>query len=218
MCYDALKAMGEGSDGKANPQKKPPAISKDPKYKDLMRGLEIQKEKDRRFLPHPKMEKLKSLVLEHLLRKETTDEGGESAELNPDTRVMVFVSFRDCVEEVVDYLNSDSPIIKATKFVGQGTDKGGRKGFAQKEQLAVHLLIFFILPFWMLIRDVQVIQKFRTGEFNLLVSTSIGEEGLDIGEIDLIVCYDAQKTPIRMVRGPYHRMEFVMLTQHSFNG
>lgn len=33
----------------------------------------------------------------------------------------------------------------------------------------------------------------------MLVSTSIGEEGLDIGEIDMIVCYDAQKTPIRMV-------------------
>ena len=47
----------------------------------------------------------------------------------------------------------------------------------------------------------QVIKKFKTGEFNILVSTSIGEEGLDIGEIDLIVCYDAQKTPIRMVRG-----------------
>ena len=35
--------------------------------------------------------------------------------------------------------------------------------------------------------------------YNVLVSTSIGEEGLDIGEVDLIVCYDAQKTPIRMV-------------------
>lgn len=33
----------------------------------------------------------------------------------------------------------------------------------------------------------------------MLVSTSIGEEGLDIGEVDMIVCYDAQKTPIRMV-------------------
>jgi len=31
------------------------------------------------------------------------------------------------------------------------------------------------------------------------VATSVGEEGLDIGEIDFIVCYDAQKTPIRMV-------------------
>lgn len=45
----------------------------------------------------------------------------------------------------------------------------------------------------------QVIQKFKSGHFNVLVSTSIGEEGLDIGEVDVIVCYDAQKTPIRMV-------------------
>ena len=33
----------------------------------------------------------------------------------------------------------------------------------------------------------------------MLVSTSIGEEGLDIGEIDRIVCYDAQQSSIRMV-------------------
>lgn len=43
-------------------------------------------------------------------------------------------------------------------------------------------------------------KKFKNGEYNVLVATSIGEEGLDIGEVDLIVCYDAQKTPIRMVR------------------
>ena len=62
-----------------------------------------------------------------------------------------------------------------------------------------------------------MIQRFKTGEFNLLVSTSIGEEGLDIGEIDLIVCYDAQKTPIRMVRGIYHMVASEVLTQPSFN-
>ena len=33
----------------------------------------------------------------------------------------------------------------------------------------------------------------------MLVATSIGEEGLDIGEVDLIVCYDASASPIRMV-------------------
>ena len=137
MCYDVLKAMGENPSGKPNPQKKPPAITKDKKYKDLIRGLEIQKEAQNRFPPHPKMEKLKSLVLEHLLRKGATDDAGP-AELNPNTRVMVFVSFRDCVEEVVDYLNLDSPIIKATRFVGQSTDKEGRKGFGQKEQLTVY--------------------------------------------------------------------------------
>ena len=31
------------------------------------------------------------------------------------------------------------------------------------------------------------------------MATSVGEEGLDIGEVDIIVCYDAPKSPIRMV-------------------
>jgi len=35
------------------------------------------------------------------------------------------------------------------------------------------------------------------------VATCIGEEGLDIGEVDMIICYDAQKTPIRMVGSAY---------------
>lgn len=38
--------------------------------------------------------------------------------------------------------------------------------------------------------------------YNVLVATSVGEEGLDIGEVDMIICYDAQKTPIRMVITP----------------
>lgn len=36
-----------------------------------------------------------------------------------------------------------------------------------------------------------VLQAFHSGEFNVLVSTAIGEEGLDISGVDLVVCYDA---------------------------
>lgn len=32
------------------------------------------------------------------------------------------------------------------------------------------------------------------------MSTCVGEEGLDIGEVDLIICFDAQKSPIRLVQ------------------
>lgn len=46
----------------------------------------------------------------------------------------------------------------------------------------------------------QVVHRFRQGGFNTLVSTCVGEEGLDIGEVDLIVCFDAQKNPIRLVQ------------------
>lgn len=46
----------------------------------------------------------------------------------------------------------------------------------------------------------QVMQAFRNGGYNTLVSTCVGEEGLDIGEVDLIVCFDAHKSPIRLVQ------------------
>lgn len=51
-----------------------------------------------------------------------------------------------------------------------------------------------------LTRDRQTIRKFKQGVYNVLVATSIGEEGLDIGEIDLIVCYEANKSPVRMLQ------------------
>jgi ERCC4-related helicase len=66
-------------------------------------------------------------------------------------------------------------------FVGQSTNKGTGKGMKQKEQL-------------------QVVKDFQNGDYNVLVSTSIGEEGLDIGEIDLIFCFDSQGSPVRMLQ------------------
>ncbi|EEB92655.1 hypothetical protein MPER_08804 [Moniliophthora perniciosa FA553] len=94
---------------------------------------------------------------------------------------MVFVTNREAVEEIVQAMDAHRPLLRASRFIGQGTDVRGQKGLAQKEQL-------------------EVIKKFKAGEFNVLVATSIGEEGLDIGEVDLIICYDAQKTPIRMLQ------------------
>ena len=39
--------------------------------------------------------------------------------------------------------------------------------------------------------------RFRSGGYNTLVATCVGEEGLDIGEVDLIVLFDVSKSPIR---------------------
>jgi len=46
----------------------------------------------------------------------------------------------------------------------------------------------------------QVMREFREGGYNTLVSTCIGEEGLDIGDVDLIICFDVQKSPVRLVQ------------------
>ena len=43
-------------------------------------------------------------------------------------------------------------------------------------------------------------RDFREGGYNTLISTCVGEEGLDIGEVDLIICFDAHKSPIRLVQ------------------
>ena len=45
----------------------------------------------------------------------------------------------------------------------------------------------------------EVVARFRKGEFNVLVATCIAEEGLDIGEVDIIISFDALASPIRCV-------------------
>jgi fanconi anemia group M protein len=43
-------------------------------------------------------------------------------------------------------------------------------------------------------------QKFRSGAYNVIVATSIGEEGLDIMEVDLVISFDANISPLRMIQ------------------
>ena len=44
-----------------------------------------------------------------------------------------------------------------------------------------------------------MVHKFREGGYNTLVATCVGEEGLDIGDVDLIICFDAHNSPVRYV-------------------
>lgn len=122
------------------------------------------------FVGHPKMTYLCDSLLNHFM------DAGEGS----STRAIVFSEYRDSAEEIVRVLNAHQPLIKATVFVGQADSKrsGGMK---QKQQI-------------------ETIEKFKTGSFNVLVATSIGEEGLDIGQVDLIICYDASASPIRMLQ------------------
>ena len=166
--YEALKDLKTSAKGKMK------EIVTHPNFASIMRDTEdIVNGRD--FSGHPKMVKLKEVVLEHF----------EKAKLEgtlESTRIMVFCSFRQVVEEIVDRLNKSSEI-RATRLVGQGGDTKGKKGLKQKEQN-------------------QVLADFKKGAFNVLVATSIGEEGLDIGELDLIVCYEAPKSSVRTVSSP----------------
>ncbi|KAJ3069016.1 hypothetical protein HDU98_007904 [Podochytrium sp. JEL0797] len=129
---------------------------------------------------HPKLKQLVDNVVAHFTAHAAAVAAGNC---DWQTRVMVFSNFRESVHEIRDELKKHEPLVKVMSFVGQsgGGKKGGAKGCTQKEQL-------------------ELIEKFQQGGYNVLVATCIGEEGLDIGDVDLIVCYDAQNSPIRMLQ------------------
>jgi len=148
MCYNYLEEISRENDedDADGPGKKAAAKTKklrsEPMFQAVMREIEMQRNKG--FAVHPKMDRLKGLAVQHFAEKLADDsevidtgDGKEGQAEREDTKVMVFVTFRECVDEIVEALNFERPLIRATKFVGQGTDKQGKKGMAQKEQLEV---------------------------------------------------------------------------------
>ncbi|KAL1892102.1 3'-5' DNA helicase [Sporothrix stenoceras] len=122
------------------------------------------------FESHPKLTFLKEQLFDHF----------KDQPPGSNTRAIVFNEFRDSAEDIVRNLNRGIPNVKASIFVGQADSKRS-VGMKQKAQI-------------------EAIKRFKSGEFNVLVATSIGEEGLDIGQVDLIICYDASSSPIRMLQ------------------
>ncbi|SCV74171.1 BQ2448_6603 [Microbotryum intermedium] len=152
-------------------------LASKPEFKKIANDVKALKAKSG-YVGHPKMERLRSMCWDHF--KAAENEMDPLAGKPRQTRIMVFCNYRAVVEEIVMCLNKHAPTIKATRFVGQAAAKDG-KGMTQKHQN-------------------EAIRKFKAGVYNVLVASSIGEEGLDIGEIDLIVCYEANKSPIRMLQ------------------
>lgn len=173
--YDSLLQFREETEEKGQKGSKyKRQIIECPSFQEMMDKMAAWSKKDD-FISHPKLTCLSDTILNHFM---DAGEGREGASTN--TRIIVFSEYRDSAEEIVRVLNTHKPMIRAAVFVGQADSKrsGGMK---QAEQI-------------------ERIQKFKKGEFNVLVATSIGEEGLDIGQVDLIVCYDASASPIRMLQ------------------
>ena len=92
-------------------------------------------------------------------------------------RVIVFTESRDTAEALTEFLGES---FETRKFVGQG-DKEGSDGMTQKQQQ-------------------ERLDQFRNGEFEVLVSTSVAEEGLDVPEVDLVLFYEPVPTAIRSIQ------------------
>jgi Fanconi anemia group M protein len=102
----------------------------------------------------------------------------EQLTLDPNSRIIVFATYRDSVSMLVDHLAEAG--IPAIRFVGQAS-RNMEKGLSQKEQI-------------------EAIHKFREGKYHVLVATSVGEEGLDIPSTDLVVFYEAVPSEVRSIQ------------------
>lgn len=96
-----------------------------------------------------------------------------------DSRIIVFTHYRETSDLVMEALNRNKNI-RAVRFIGQAS-KNGDKGLRQKEQ-------------------VKLIEQFKEGIYNVLVATSVAEEGLDIPSTDLVVFYEPIPSEIRTIQ------------------
>ncbi len=92
-----------------------------------------------------------------------------------DGKALVFTSYRDSVEIIHKKLTEMG--ISCGFLIG----KAGETGLKQKQQI-------------------ETVQKFRDGTYKVLVATRVGEEGLDISEVNLVVFYDNVPSSIRHVQ------------------
>jgi len=90
-------------------------------------------------------------------------------------KTLIFTSYRDSVEVIHKKLIDMN--IKAGILIG----KSGETGLKQKQQI-------------------ETVQKFRDGTYTVLIATRVGEEGLDISEVNHVIFYDNVPSSIRYIQ------------------
>ncbi len=103
----------------------------------------------------------------------------EQLNKNPDSRVIIFTNYRDMSELVTQGLEEVDGV-RPVRFVGQAS-KYKDTGLTQKQQ-------------------VEILDQFKSGEYNTLVATSVAEEGLDIPATDLVLFYEPVPSEIRSIQ------------------
>ncbi len=122
---------------------------------------------------------INSLRIEHPKLKEVGQIVSNQIKKNPKSRIIVFTQYRDTSKMVFEYLNSITSVSPA-RFIGQA-GKTDDKGLTQKQQE-------------------QIVSDFRKGIYNILIATSVAEEGLDIPSTDLVIFYEPIPSEIRNIQ------------------
>ncbi|MFA4960927.1 MAG: DEAD/DEAH box helicase [Candidatus Pacearchaeota archaeon] len=155
--------------------------------KSLYKQAEEKKSKGvQKLVKDPLFTKAYSLattsLLEHPKLEKLKELVSEQFQKNQNSKIIIFAQFRETVRKISETLNK-LPNVKSKVFVGQAIKKNerGETGLKQKEQK-------------------EIIEKFRTGKINVLVATSIAEEGLDIPEVNEVIFYEPVPSAIRKIQ------------------
>jgi Fanconi anemia group M protein len=122
---------------------------------------------------------LKSLQIEHPKLDAVEEIVAKQLGMKPDSLIIVFTHYRDTSIMVEERLTKN-PLIRPIRFVGQG-GKLNDKGLTQKQQA-------------------DIVEKFRKGIYNVLIATSVAEEGLDIPSTELVIFYEPIPSEIRNIQ------------------
>ncbi|GAA5818899.1 MAG: DEAD/DEAH box helicase [Methanobrevibacter sp. CfCl-M3] len=137
---------------------------------DFSTAVRLTKQAVKHGWEHPKLKKLINILKEEL--------NYENSQSEDRTKIIIFTQFRDTLNMIHGKCEEEG--INSVKFYGQGISNG-EKGLSQKEQK-------------------QIIKSFKVGNHDVLISTSVAEEGIDIPSVDLVVLYEPVPSEIRMIQ------------------
>ena len=98
-----------------------------------------------------------------------------------NNKMIIFTQYRDMAELLKSLIEErfDSRL-KVEKFIGQSS-KTNDLGFSQDKQI-------------------EIIKQFKEGTLDILVATSVAEEGLDIPNVNAIIFYEPVPSEIRLIQ------------------
>ncbi len=127
------------------------------------------------------IENIKSSKLTHPKIDKLISIINEELEIYHNKKIIIFTQYREMAQFLKVKLNSEfNDQIVIEKFIGQAT-KIGDRGLPQYLQL-------------------EILKQFRGNKINVLIATSVAEEGLDIPNVDAIIFYEPVPSEIRLIQ------------------
>ena len=145
------------------------------------KAIYLAREAEKHGLEHPKLKKVTDIIKKELGQNGQTKLQSDRYVKDADqksSKIMDFTQYRDSLEMIHQKLEKEG--IKSAKFFGQAS-RDGEKGLTQKEQK-------------------EIIKAFKIGEYDVLLSTSVAEEGIDIPAVDLVILYEPVPSEVRMIQ------------------